>query len=276
MKGIRFSLLKICPSLAILGLFSGAVAHADNFNVTGSLSATYYTLSESDPDANSVTCTGQCHGTGNLVETQLGPDGLPVYNPNATLNGSNPNGVHDLNTQGEITWWSPAFNPDVTYAGSGTISLPYANSAMFPSGQTTDRNGFLTAEFQGTLTMTAAGYVTFNLQSDDDSFLYVNGGLVVDNGGVHTVPAISAGCCTSLSGPVTDYLNAGTYTINLFYDDRSPVDAVLDFSMTSTAPAYVSPIPTPEPATLSLLLLGFAGLLCVGFRKEIRKSLFLQ
>ena len=54
----------------------------------------------------------------------LGPDGLPVYN--LLTNDPYPqNNPIDVNSNGELTWWSTT-NPNVTLAGTGTVSLPYS------------------------------------------------------------------------------------------------------------------------------------------------------
>lgn len=112
----------------------------------------------------------------------------------------------------------------------------------------------MTAEFQGTLTLGSAGTLTFNLESDDDAFLYVDGALVDSDAGVHSMPTMPLVGSSNLS--------AGAHTVTLFYDDRDQVAAGINFSMSSTMPASVTPIATPEADTLSLLGLGLAGLLC--------------
>ena len=84
--------------------------------------------------------------------SSLGPDGLPV----AT------GGVNDLNGAGEITWWSPSFNANVTQTGTGTIALPYASN-MYPPNSTggDDGTAFETAKFTGNFSLAGPGTVTF-------------------------------------------------------------------------------------------------------------------
>jgi fibro-slime domain-containing protein len=116
-----------------------------------------------------------------------------------------------------------------------------------PNGSPTgnDANGFLSAVFKGQFTLGTASNVQFSLGADDDAFFYVDGKLVNSIGGVHAdTPA-----------PVTtSVLSPGVHTITLFYDDRQPSNAALNFDVTSTG-IVVTPS-VPEPATYWLLLAG--------------------
>src|ERR1017187_3002382 len=97
--------------LAGLVLSPLAVAHAQTLGIT------YYTIASSDPDANAL-----CWGLStNEVMNTLGPDGLPVLNPSATLTGGKL--PTDLNGAGELTYWSPSFNSKVTETSIGTVTL---------------------------------------------------------------------------------------------------------------------------------------------------------
>ena len=76
------------------------------------LSATYFTISSSDPDFGSGGVQTCCSVVSdNEVLSALGPNGLPLYN---TTGYSDDHGsgtatpITDIDTKGEITWWSPA------------------------------------------------------------------------------------------------------------------------------------------------------------------------
>jgi fibro-slime domain-containing protein len=224
-----------------------------------SLSAFYYEVSTSDPDFGT-----QCCGLfTNMVQSTLGPNGLPVLNP--TYGGPT---IHDVNGSNELTWWSPSFNSHVTSTGTGTISLPFSNSAMYPPrGQNPsggDSNGYLAAVFSGSLTIPSTESVTFTLGSDDDSFLYLNNTLVTSSGGVHA---------DSPAPVVSQTLGAGTYSLLLFYDDRYPTQAALDFSV-NTSNVLVGPPEGPSsgiPEPASVLLIA-AGLLPVALVSRLRTA----
>jgi hypothetical protein len=228
------SLLLSVSLTAALSVTWGA-AQAGPLPVTAMLSANYYEVLDSanDPDFNTGTFPTVAAGSA------LGPNGLPV----AT-------GVNDLDSSGEITWWSPSLNTNVASTGTGTIALPYSSN-MFPPNSTggDDSTGFETAVFKGKFDLTGPESVTFNLQSDDDSFIYVDGTLIGQNAGVHGVTGTDFSSGT---------LASGMHSIEVFYADRENTGAFLSLSLDTTG-VVVTP-GVPEPATWAVMLMGFGGL----------------
>lgn len=228
---MKFVINALSVILATSALAAGA-AHAGPISST--LSATYYQVLDAagDPDFNSGSFPTVANGSA------LGPDGLPVTT----------GGVSDFNGAGEITWWSPSFNANVTQTGTGIITLPYASN-MYPPDSTggNDFTAFETAKFTGNFSLAGPGTVTFTLGSDDDTFLYVDGTLVVQNPGVHGVSS-----ATNTSG----MLSAGSHSLTLFYADRENTGAFLsvDSSASITAPGV------PEPATWAMMLVGVGAI----------------
>ena len=211
----------------------------------------YYTIAATDQDAGYLT-SGL---SSNYVLSTLGANGLPIFNTNATVNGVPVSrGPHDLLGDNEITWWSPALNKggtggasDVKATGSGVVPLPFSNNAFYPPNGTgaNDANGFQAAVLSGFLYAPTAETVGFTISSDDMAFLYLDGQIACDDGGVHPATAVP---CTSST------LTAGNHTLQVFYVDLNRVAAALDFTVTTanvcTAPVQVTPTltwATPTP-----------------------------
>ena len=225
---------------AIVGALGmvGQTAHATTVNAT--LAAQYFqVLDNTDPDFNVFNTPNVANGS------SLGANGLPV--------ATSPFGVNDVNpVTHEITWWSPTLNTHVMATGTGTIALPYSSN-MFPPNSTGGNDGtaFETAVFTGAFTLAAPGTVEFQLGSDDDSFIYVDGALFGQNPGVHGVTNVD------FTSPT---LGAGGHTLNVFFADRQNTGAFLSLNLLSTDVVITPPGGVPEPATWAMMLLGFGGL----------------
>ncbi|MFL5296018.1 MAG: PEPxxWA-CTERM sorting domain-containing protein [Phenylobacterium sp.] len=173
--------------------------------------------------------------------SHLGVNGLPVGTGVADLVGGD----------NEIGWWSPALNAHVIADGSGTVSLPFAQNMYAPHGTgTDDTNFFQTAVLRGAFSLGSPGVVSFNLGSDDDSFLYIDGTLIGQNPGIHGVTNVNFASGT---------LGAGSHDVTLFYADRQHTGAFLSLNLNSTDVVITPPTRggVPEPATWALMIIGF-------------------
>jgi hypothetical protein len=234
------------------------------------MSATYYTIAESDQDMGHL--AGGVFS--NEVQNSLGADGLPILNTAAygctsDCFTSTPL-PQDLTLSGEITWWSPSLNDggalgasDVVETSTGTIALPYDNGSFYPPDGTgsNDASGFQSAVFSSVLDVPSEESISFSVGADDVAFVYLDGSIVCDLGGVH---GDSPGACTS--GTLTE----GDHTLELFYSDLAQTGAALTFSITTED---VTGSPTPEPSSLAMLLTAFAGFGVVCRRRWLKRDL---
>jgi fibro-slime domain-containing protein len=245
--------MKIALVTSALALTLGGAILAAPAAHASAVTASFYVLSPTNPD------TGQ-NGSGvttGLVNSTLGPDGLPVASALSKSYPSNSaNSFKDVNAAGELLWWTPQPGK-VSFSSTGTVTLPFSNGALFPPGFNHDGPpaGYVSARFDATFSAPAGGSVTFSLGSDDDSWIFLDGQLVVDNGGVHG---------NTVAPTAVSNLSAGTHTVDVFYADRDPTQASLNFD------ANVALNPVPEPASIALLGGGVLGLGIVSRRRAAR------
>lgn len=224
------------------------------------MSATYYTIAEGDQDMGHL--AGGVFN--NEVQNLLGLDGLPILNTTtygcSTGCFTNTPLPADLTASGEITWWSPALNSNVTETGTGTITLPYSNGSFFPpnGGGTGDASGFQSAVFSSTLDVPEEESISFNVGADDAAFVYLDGSIVCDLGGVH---GNSPGTCTSAT------LDPGDHSLQLFFADLHQTGSALTFGVNTED---ISGSATPEPGTFALLGTALAGLGVIFRRQKVR------
>jgi PA14 domain len=248
-------------AMAIIAAWAAILIPAE-FAQAGPLSAniTYFSISSSDPDANHLCCSGPLPE----VLNTLGPDSLPLLIPGFTSGGNAP---QDVNSAGELTYWSPSFDTHVTQGITTTVSLPFNDSTMYnPDGTGSydgGSNGFLSAIISATLIAPTAETIMFTVSSDDNAFVYLDGQLVCNDGGVHGPGSVD---CTSA------LVNAGDHNLEVFYDDLNTTGAVLDFTVdtagVTTNPAPLPSSSAPEPDTIALMVIGMVCMLVIAPRRQ--------
>ena len=248
--------MKTYRLLGILAAAATAAAPAIAHAQLGTMSYQYFSVKN---NASNHDFQQQIDGhiVSGLVNTALGPNGLPVVSALGMTNygPSGPITQYAAGTH-ELQWFTPS-GTHITADGTGTIAVPFAgiNHNFFPTGQTSNANFFRTAIFSGNISLANSATYNFSLGSDDDAWLFIDGMLVGDNGG------IKSGSPTVFN---TGSLAAGNHSVDLFFADRHVTESGITFAPEFT----VSTI--PEPGSMTLVATGLVGVF--GMVRRRRKS----
>jgi hypothetical protein len=221
-----------CLGMALLILASVFSARSD------ALTGFYTQIAVGDPDFVGGTNAGGILGTG-LVESQLGPNGLPVL---STAGIARLGTALDMNSAThELLWWSAGADPFVSLDSNPvqTNSMPftygYPNVNWYPTGQTGDNNSYRAVHWRGTFNMADSDSISLHLAVDDDAWVFIDGTLVTEN---------HYGYVSDISVPVS----SGTHSIEMFYDDRFPIYDAVQFS-SSVPLSVIAPVMANFAAT---------------------------
>jgi len=190
-----------------------------------------------------------------LVHTALGPNGLPVATAVALTRAGGSGPIRDVNAGNEILWWTPGRTGNKAVLFEQTRLDP-ANlnftSSFFTEGATNNNSGFRAVHWNGSFVLGSGqtGSVNMTLRADDDAWVFINGQLAVDNGGVKAIN--NATTSNGIAG-----LLEGVNTIDIFFADRHQTQSGIVFT------SNVNIVPAPGAAAL----LGLAGLLTTGRRR---------
>jgi hypothetical protein len=129
------------------------------------------------------------------------------------------------------------------------------NAAGTPGGY--NASNVFSANFTGTLDATSTGSYVLNFGSDDAGYLFINGALAIRDGGTHGYNP----------NDYTVSLHAGGNAFEIEMGNLYCCGANVGLSPVSSG---VTVSAVPEPTTWAMMLLGFAGLGLVGYRRATK------
>ena len=145
-------------------------------------------------------------------------------------------------------------------AGGSTTFLNSANQSFFADAQTNNNTLYRAVHWSGLFSVAPTG-ATFSINSDDHAFLFVDGALEVDAGGIKSLGA----------GTFTGFLpsSPGNHQFDLFFADVFSKDSGILVSCTGCEDPISA---VPEPTSLLLFGTTLAGLGTVVRRKFRRQD----
>lgn len=202
---------------------------------------------------------GPSHADGKHVDVQNGIDGAivtglvessllsgrPEASDFAKTRAVGSGSVADLRGGGDgLGWWTDSAANKVAYESSGTVATSTfdTGNGFFAAGESNNSTYMRSAHWWGYVA--ASGNFDVSISGDDDAFLFVNGELLLDNGGVKAIGLFSS---------VNDHSFTAGDRLDIFFADRNTVESRFKIHTDLTV--------VPEPATMAVLGVGIVAAL---------------
>lgn len=292
MRVIAASAVVLGATLIVIGGVTGGPAQAAPLSVTAIIRDF-----DHEPPVNATTAHPDFENddTGadpDIVTERLGTDGKPVY-------GDHPTGTQTTNGKEFFDQWyrdtpgvNRTFTTQLEFDLTGNV-LTFEGNDFFPAdgkgwndpsfnnaGQVDNGHNYsFTMETHLTFTYDSSTNQEFTFTGDDDVFVYFNGYLAIDLGGIHGAETQGVQLDDIAGADRADLENGQTYPIDIFFAERHTsesnfnIEANFAAAPASTTTSTTSGVTVPTTTTTSAVAPTSTTVAGAGTTTTIRRTL---